>query len=127
MSETSDKRECLRCKLTKPLTVGNYRKRAPYLNFEPLFDIICRKCRDTQANKDRVQRPKYHRACKQCDVEYVARRSSSMFCSAKCKLKFRRKDEQDRRVSALKANKAKPKKEIDQKWLVRGRIHGVHY
>jgi len=127
MSETNESRDCLRCKISKPLTVGNYKKRAPYLNFEPLFDIICRKCRDTQANKNRIERPKYHKACEECGKEYVARRVSSIFCGTKCKNKNRRKDEQVRRISALKANRAKPKQKIDPKWLVRGKISGVNY
>ncbi len=123
---SNHRRICIRCKENKLLTIGNYKKREAYLDLKPPFDRMCRVCRDSNDEKNRMARKKYLRkrpdeiecANPDCDKIFTPIRIKTRTCSKRCskKVQIARIKLEREQVSKLE------KKPINNEFLVRGRI-----
>ncbi len=125
------RRICIRCEESKPLTLGNYKRREAYLDLKPPYDRMCRVCRDANDEKNRMARKKsMKKRCveticsnPECKKIFIPRRFDTKTCSRICSDRWReiRKEEE---VEELAKDEKKP---INKKFLVRGKIHNEGY
>ncbi len=128
------KKRCIRCKELKPKTIGNFKRRESYLSFKPDFDRICRECKDKEENArepTRVYKAKKRqkKVCEseECEQTFVATRSDQRYCGRDCMLAMKGKKNTEKLQQERIELARNPKKEIPQKFLVRGKIYGVDY
>ena len=126
MSEKNGSKRCPRCGISKIENIGNFKKRRNAKE----FSVWCRGCLDIETAKryrERKAKDNEYRVVKcynpDCDETFTGKRVGAMYCSHGCKIKMKLENAKNNRQEL----KLVAKKEIDPKWLVRGKIHGVHY
>ncbi len=128
------KKICTKCKESKLLTIGNFKRREAYLYFKPLFDNICRKCRDLASSNEGNKRKYNSKAKKEiecesqyCEIVFLPGRTDQRFCSRSCRLLHNNRGYKDKRKAEHIMLEEQGTKQIPEKFLKRGRIYGVDY
>lgn len=122
-------RKCKTCGFSKLLEVGNFKR----IKNTKFYTEDCRKCIDKKYNDIRNAKNKAKRAMKpalvlfcaneKCKQMFKTKNTRRIYCCKKCSLDvtYQRKRDSGVRVSN------KNQKKIPEKFLVRGKISGVHY
>ena len=125
-----EKRKCIKCKKKKPLEIGNFRRMKNFQGHKSDFEEICRQCymldyqRNYIAQKFKEQGPVL-KECAYRECTNMANRSKKKHY---CCDEHKHIEQQLKRVEKLQHNReCDGSKEIPQRFLVRGRISGVHY